>query len=109
MRRECQSKSDIKNYFQVPVINDSNHDITIMKNTIIDNLEYVTLMVPLEVLANTVDPTRIGKAVINMAEAVRENEPTADSKEDSASGKDDHYQKVLKKTDPSGLTHEQRE
>ena len=33
----------------------------------------------------------------------------ADSKEDNSSGKDDHYQKVLEKTDLSALTHEQRE
>ena len=37
------------------------------------------------------------------------NEATADPKEDGTCGKDDHYQKVLKKIDLSGLTHEQRE
>ena len=42
-------------------------------------------------------PTRIGNAAINKAEAVTSNEPMADSKEDNPSGKDDHYQKVLKK------------
>ena len=36
------------------------------------------------------------------------NEATADSK-DGTCGKDNHYQKVLKKIDLSGLTHEQRE
>ena len=40
---------------------------------------------------------------------MKANESTADSKEDSASGKDDHYQKVLEKIDLSGLTHGQRE
>ena len=34
---------------------------------------------------------------------------TADSKEDSASGKDGHYQKVLEKKDLPGLAHGQRE
>ena len=102
-------KPGIKNYFKVPVINDSNHNITIMKNTVIDNLEYVTSIVPFEVWANTSDPTRIGNAAINKAEVVTSNEPMTDSKEDNSSGKDDHYQKVLEKIDLSGVTHEQRE
>ena len=80
-----------------------------MKNTVIGNLEYVTLIVPLEVWVNTRDPTRIRNSATNKTEVVRAKESTADSKEDSASGKDDHYQKVLEKIDLSGLTHEQRE
>ena len=102
-------KPGIKNYFKVPVINDSNHNITIMKNTVTDNLEYVTSIVPFEVRANTSDPTRIGNAAINKAEVVTSNEPMTDSKEDNSSGKDDHYQKVLERIDLSGFTHEQRE
>ena len=102
-------KPGIKNYFKVPVINDSNHNITIMKNTVIDNLEYVTSIVPFEVRANTSDPTRIGNAAINKAEVVTSNESMTDSKEDNSSGKDDHYQKVLERIDLSGFTHEQRE
>ena len=35
-------KPAIKKYFKVPVIDDSNHNISIMKNTVIGNLEYVT-------------------------------------------------------------------
>ena len=37
------------------------------------------------------------------------NETTAASKEDSTSGKDDHYQKVWENINLSGLTHDQRE
>ena len=55
-------KPGIKNYFKVPVISDSNHNITIMKNTVIGNLEYVTSIVPLKVWANTSDPTGIGSS-----------------------------------------------
>ena len=55
-------KRGIKNYFKVLVINDSNHNITIMKNTVIGNLEYVTSIVPLKVWANTSDPTGIGSS-----------------------------------------------
>ena len=102
-------KPGVKNYFKVPVVNDSNHNITIMKNTVIGNLEYVTSYVPLEVRASTGDPIKIGNAVINKAEVVTSNETTADSKEDVTCGKDDHYQKVLEKIDLSGLTHKQRE
>ena len=40
-------KPGVKNYFKVPVINDSNHIITIMKNTVIGNLQYVTSIAPL--------------------------------------------------------------
>ena len=93
-------KSGIKNYFKVPVSNDSNQNITIMKNTIIGNLEYLASIVPLEVRANTGDPIKIGNAAINKAEVVTSNEPTADSNEDSTY---DHYQKVLEKIDLSGL------
>ena len=55
-------KPGVKNYFKVPVVNDSNHNITITKNTIIGNLEYVTSIVPLEVRASTADPIKIGNA-----------------------------------------------
>ena len=60
-----------------------------MKNTVIDNLKYATSIVALKVGANTCDPKRIGNAGINKAEVMRAIQPTADSKEDSASGKDD--------------------
>ena len=80
-----------------------------MKNTIIGNLEYETSIVPLEVRVNTGDPTRIGNVAINKTEVARANEPTTDSKEDSASEKDDHYQKILEKIYHSGVSHEQRE
>ena len=102
-------KPDIKNYFKVPVINDSNHNIAIMKNIVIVNLEYVKSTISLEVRANTGDPTRIGNAAIIKSEVIKANEPTADSKEYSAGVKDDHYQKVLEKIDPSELTNEKRE
>ena len=45
-----------------------------MKNTVIDNLEYAKSIVPLEIRANTDDPTRIGKAATNKAEVVISNE-----------------------------------
>ena len=96
-------KPGIKNYFKAPVSNDSNQNITIMKSIVTGNLEYLASIVPLEVRANTDDPIKIGNAAINKAEVVTSNEPTADSKEDSTCGKDDHYQKVLEKIDLSGL------
>ena len=102
-------KPGVKNYFKVPVVNDSNHNITIMKNTVIGNLEYVISIEPLEVRASTGDPIKIGNTVINNAEVVTSNETITDSKEDGTCGKDDHFQKVLEKIDLSGLTHEQRE
>ena len=77
-----------------------------MKNTAIGNLECVTI-ISSEVRTNAGDPARAGNAAMNKAEAVNVNEPTADSKEDSASGNDDHYQRVLEKIDLSGFTHEQ--
>ena len=102
-------KPGVKNYFKVPVVNDSNHNITVMKNTVTGNLEYVTSIVPLEVRASTGDPIKIGNAAINKAKVVTSNETTADSKEDGTCEKDDHYQKVLEKIDLSGLSREQRE
>ena len=99
----------IRDYFKVPVINDSNHNITTMKNRVIGNLEYVMSIASWEGWANAGDSTRIGNAAINKGKVVNANKSTADSKEDTASGKDDHYQKVLEKIDLSGLTHEQKE
>ena len=63
----------------------------------------------MEVRANTNDPTRIDNAAIKKVEVLKANESTAESKEVSASEKDDHYKKILEKIDLSGLTHEQRE
>ena len=102
-------KPGIRNSFKAPLINQSNHNTKIMKNTVIGNLKNVTSVVPLEVHANTYDPTRTENSAINKVEVVKANEPAADSKEVNASGKDDHFQKVLENIDLSGLTHEQRE
>ena len=102
-------KPGTKNYFKVPVINDKNCNITIIKNSAIGNLEYVTSIVPLAIRANTGNSTRTGNAEINKAEVVKANKPTIDLKRDSTSGKDDHNHKVLEKIDLSVLTHEQRE
>ena len=38
-----------KNYFKVPVINNSNHEIFLKKNNVIGNLDYVSSVIPLEV------------------------------------------------------------
>ena len=57
-------------------------------------IRYVTSTVPLEVRANTDDPTRIDNAAIKEVEVLKANESKAESKEVSASEKDDHYQKV---------------
>ena len=46
-------KLGIKNNFRVPVINNTNHDITIRKNLIIGHLEYVSSIVTLEVTTGT--------------------------------------------------------
>ena len=80
-----------------------------MKNTVTGILTYVTSIVPLEVRANTSDPARIANAAINKTEVVTGNEPTADSKEDSACGKEEPYQKVLEKIYLFGHTYEERQ
>ena len=77
----------MKNHSKVPVINDNNHNITVMKNSHWQ-VRICNINMQLEIRANTGDPTRIGNAAINKAEVVNAYEPTADSKEDSASGKD---------------------
>ena len=46
-------KPGIKNHFRVPVINNTNHDITMRKNLTIGDLKYVSSIVPSEVTAKT--------------------------------------------------------
>ena len=49
----------------------SNPNITIMKNAVIGDWEYVTSIVLLKVMVNTCDPTRIGNGAINSKEKMK--------------------------------------
>ena len=39
----------IKNYFKLVLVNNSNHDIFLRKNTVLGHLDYVSSVIPLEV------------------------------------------------------------
>ena len=58
-------KPGIKNYFRVPVINDTNHDNAIRKNLTIEHLENVSSIVPLEVTEKTESNIRKTKTINN--------------------------------------------
>ena len=47
--------------------------------------------------------------VINKVKVRKTNEPAPSSKKDDASGKEDHYQRVLQNIHLSGFKHDQRE
>ena len=47
--------------------------------------------------------------VINKIKVRKTNEPVPSSKKDDASGKEDHYQRVLQNMHLSGFKHDQRE
>ena len=42
-------RKGIKNYFKIVLVNNSNHDIFLKKNTVLDYLDYVSSVIPLEV------------------------------------------------------------
>ena len=46
-------KKDINNYFQAPVVNQSEHDIELPKNTNVGVIEYVKSVIPLPVKQST--------------------------------------------------------
>ena len=46
-------KKGINNYFQVPVVNQSKHDIVFRKNTNVGIIEYVKSVIPLQVEQST--------------------------------------------------------
>ena len=46
-------KKGINNYIQVPVVNQSKHDIAFHKNTSVGDIEYVKSVIPLQVEQST--------------------------------------------------------
>ena len=42
-------RKGIKNYFKIVLVNNSNHDIFLKKDTVLDYLDYVSSVIPLEV------------------------------------------------------------
>ena len=50
---EVSIKKGINIYFQIPVVNQTKHDIVLCKNTDIGNIECVKLAIPLQVKQST--------------------------------------------------------
>ena len=98
-------KPGIKNYFRVPVINNTNHDITIRENLTIEHLEYQSSTVPLEVTAKTESNINKQKPTINVLEISEKS--TSENEEKDCDHQ--HQQQILEKIDLSGLTFDQRE
>ena len=100
---------DIKNYFRVPVNNNTNHGITIGKNFIIGHLEYLSSIVPLEVITITAKTgSNINKqkpSSINLLEISKKS--TWENEEKDCDHQ--HQKKALEKIDLSELTCDQRE
>ena len=61
------TKKGINNYFQVPVVNQSKHDIVLRKNTNVGVIEYVKSVIPLQVEQSTsCKSPSVSKTTVNL-------------------------------------------
>ena len=109
-------KNGINNYFQVPVINDSAHDITLRKNLVVGRLEYVSSVIPLEVKEHTFHNTQFTATekptIATITTSYDQGNTTSDTEQSHNPVHDreayDHQQAVINSIDLSGLTDKQR-
>ena len=106
-------KKGVNNYFKVPVVNSSDHDIILKKNMIMGRLEPIKSLVPLEVELH-----RHSAKVSSIKANLEDTEEVQVTEEQQKSDGDsrlmniptvERQQKLLSKTDLSGLTSKQRE
>ena len=96
-------RKGIKNYFKIVLVNNSNHDIFLRRNTVLGHLDYVSLVIPLEVKNVEIPSNKVPEKG-----AVSANNITSNL-EQPQKLPEEHQQSVVKKIDLSGLTHEHRE
>ena len=98
-------KKGVKNYFKVPVVNSSDHDIILKKNMIMGRIEPIRSLAPLEVKLH-----QHSAKVSSIKTQVTEEQQKSDG---NSSLMDtftvERHQKIVSKIDTSGLTSEQRE
>ena len=93
----------IKNCFKVVLVNNSNHDIFLRKNTVLGHLDYVSSLIPLEV-----KKVEILSIIVPENDAVFANNITSNFEQPQKLS-EEYQQAVVIKIDLSGLTYEHRE
>ena len=99
-------KKGIKNYFQVPGVNQTKHDIVLRKNTNVGVIECVTSVIALQVKqSNICKSPSVNKIAVTLPDQIM-GEPsiTPPNKINS-----EHQQRMVNTIDLSGLTTSERE
>jgi len=101
-------KSGCNNYFQVPVINNTNHSITILKNTSVGKIKYITSIIPLQVTEKFINNK--SKASLQKQEILEQAEKEENIKVNVVETKGDleHQEQVVNAINLSGLEDHQR-
>ena len=105
-------KKGVNNYFKVPVVNSSDHDIILKKNMIMGRLEPIKSLVPLEVkLHQHSAKVSSFKATLEDTEEVQvmEEQQKSDGNSSPMNIPTVEGQQKISKIDLSGLISKQRE
>ena len=97
-------KKGINNYFQVPAVNLSKHDIVLHKNTNVGVIEYVKSIIPLQVEQSTSCKSPSVNKVTPPDQILEEPSVRLPNKTNS-----EHQQRVVNTIDLSGLTTSEKE
>ena len=96
----------INNYFQVPIVNQSKHDIVLRKNTNVGVIEYIKSVIPLQVEQSTLCKSpSVSKTTVTPPDQIME-EPCVRPPNKTNS---EHQQILVNTVDLSGLTTSKRE
>ena len=106
-------KKCVNNYFKVPLVNSSDYDVILKKKMIMGRVEPIKSLLPLEVKLHQ-HSTKVSsiKACWEDTEEVQVTEEQQKSDDNSSPTKIptvERQQRILSKTDLSGLTSKQRE
>ena len=96
-------RKGVKNSFKIVLVDNSNHDIFLRKNTVLGHLDYVSSVIPLEVKNVEITSNKVPEK-----DAVSANNITSNLEQPQKLS-EEHQQAVASKTDLSGLTHTHRE
>ena len=98
-------KKGINNYFQVPVVNQSKHDVVLRKNTNVGVIEYIKSVIPLQLKQSTsCKSPSVNKATVTLPGQILEEPSIRPNKTNS-----ENQQRVVNAIDLSGLTTSERE
>ena len=96
-------RKGIKNSFKIVLVNNSNHNIFLRKNTVLGHLDYMPSVIPLEVKNVEITSNKVPEK-----DAVSANNITSNLGQPQKLS-EEHQQAFVNTTDLSGLTHTHRE